>query len=304
MNMLNDEIIHLIGKIRERYDLVYESSDHNVRIEVDLLRADIRELYEKISLLTRSKPPAADLMPPPSNPEIRTEIMPLMVEPVSESEFSSGTESGAFTEHQVTEESFLPNPKLNMDTVDTIALSTIFPESTPEILSPSTNPPRIIEIETTKLPAPPIFTQTPVPSPASKPAPAGHVYENTTQVHSTLDLFGAPASTLADKFRNENRSINEKLNLEITTDKSLGSKLRLKITDLHASIGINDRFIFINELFEGDMRMYDDMLVRLNTCTSLQEAIDVYNQDKALQGWSDQLNSVERLLDFIHRRYD
>jgi len=263
--MSNDEINRLIGKIRERYDQIHEPSGNIIRIEADLLRADIRELYEKISILTKPQYAAVILQSHLPESEKREEEAPILVEPVSAPEF-------------------VPEPK-------------------PEIFSPDPIPESIFEIETQEETASPVVLQTPAQRPANENAPEVQMHETTTPVHSTLDLFGAPTPMLADKFRDEKRSINEKINLETTAEKSIGSKLRLKISDLRTAIGINDRFIFINELFEGNMRMYDDMLGRINTCASLQEAIDVFKHAKDVQGWSDDLNSAERLLDFIHRRY-
>lgn len=291
--MSNDEIIRLIGKIRERYDQVQDPSGNIVSIEIDMLRADIRELYEKISLLTQAKPHAAIPQSQITEPEISEEEVPLMAEPVSETEFTSEPASEVFLEQQVAEGSF------SLDSTP----SSIVTGGKQEIISPVPIFVPISEIETPKEAVPPVLAQTPVQSPASGLNIEMNKQENTAPLHSTLDLFGAPTQTMADKFRGEKRSINEKLNLETTADKSIGSKLRLKITDLRSAIGINDRFIFINELFEGDMRIYDDMLGRLNTCASLQEALEVFNHAKALQEWPDELSSVERLLDFILRRY-
>ncbi|HEX7410820.1 MAG TPA: hypothetical protein VF298_01640 [Bacteroidales bacterium] len=302
--MSNDEIIRLIGKIRERYDQVHESSGNAVRIEVDLLRADIRELYEKISLLTQPESPPDVAKPLYLEPEIMEEVATIMVEPVSESEFAPEPASEVYPVQHVDEDIFSPEPLQEMNTEELITPSPAEPEPKPEILSPNPIPEPVFEMEKPKEADPPVLPQTPAQRPASEPSSAVHLHETTTPGHTTLDLFGTPTSTLADKFRDEKRSISEKLSQQTIADKSIGSKLRLKIIDLRSAIGINDRFIFINELFEGDMRMYDDMLGRLNTCASLQEAIEVFNHAKAVQGWSDELSSVERLLDFIHRRYD
>lgn len=301
--MANEEIIHLIGKIRDRYNQIQDPTGTIVRIEVDLLRADIRELYEKISLLTQSQPPIISQQPQYSKPEMRKEESPLKVDTVSESEFTPGPASEVFPPPQHVEESFSPDPLLKRYAPETTSPSPKVPEPEPEIISPTLIPEPISQEETLIETATHAPAQTPLQPPPTEPSPWLHVHEVSTPVHSTLDLFGAATPTLADKFRGEKRSINEKLNMETTADRSIGSKLRLKITDLRSAIGINDRFIFINELFEGDMRNYDDMLGRLNTCASLQEALEVFNYTKTSQGWSDELISVERLLDFIHRRY-
>lgn len=292
--MSNDEIILLIGKIRERYDKVYEPSGNIVRIEVDLLQADIRELYEKTALLSQVSGSQRHF----PEPEMVEEEGPGIVDNFPEAGFVVDAAIEVQPEQEVVEESFFQESFPGKDAGETLVSSPAIQEPKLDIFSPDPIPEPVFEKAAPKENIAPSE-----PQQVREPAPALHNHETTTAVHSTFDLFGAPATTLADKFRDEKRSINDKLNHETAADKSIGSRLRLKIADLRSAIGINDRFIFINELFEGDMRTYDDMLHRLNTCASLQEAIVVFNNAKDAQGWSDELNSVERLLDFIHRRY-
>lgn len=301
--MSNDEIIRLIAKIRDRYNQMHESSGDIARIEVDLLQADIRELYERISLLRLPQPGGFVPESEKSQPEIRVEETPPMVETVSESESTPGPLSQEHQEPQapeasLSEASFSAEP-LGMDEGEEHVPAPPVPAPAPTVYAQVPVPEPDIEIETPGQVVHPEMQPKQVQNSDITP----QIHETHTPVHSTLDLFGAPSQTLADKFRNEKRSISEKFGVETSADKSLGSKLRLKITDLHSAIGINDRFIFINELFEGDMRMYDEMLGRLNTCNSLEQALEVFNHAKSTQGWSDELSSVERLLDFIHRRY-
>ena len=301
--MYNDEIKSLIGKIRERYDHIQDPSGRIVRIEVDLLQADIRELYEKTAALIQTMPSVVPSESQFSKPDI-PEKSQMKVETVSEPEFIAEPALEAHSEQHVAEKSVIREPVTQHDFLEMVAPSPVIQEKMEDVFTPPPFPDPVPEALPPKEVVPPAVKQTPEYQVSEQSAaPAVHIHETTSPVHSTLDLFGAPTTTLADKFRDEKRSINEKLNLETSGDKSIGSRLRLKITDLRSAIGINDRFIFINELFEGDMRMYDDMLGRLNTCTTLQEAIAVFDNTKIAQGWSDELNSVERLLDFIHRRF-
>ncbi len=301
--MSNDEIIRLIAKIRDRYDQIHEPSANIARIEVDLLLADIRELYERISLIRLPQPGGFMPQPEKSQPEIRVEETRPVVETVSESEFTPGPVSQEHKEPQapeasLSEASFSAELRGMAEGEEFVPVPSV-PEPVPAVYVQVPVPEPNIEIQTPEQVVHPEVQ----PKQVQNSDIAPHMHETHTPVHSTLDLFGTPSQTLADKFRNEKRSISEKFGVETSGDKSLGSKLRLKITDLHSAIGINDRFIFINELFEGDMRMYDDMLGRLNTCNSFEQALEVFNHAKSMQGWSAELSSVERLLDFIHRRY-
>ncbi|MGE5350156.1 MAG: hypothetical protein ACM3NP_12885 [Actinomycetota bacterium] len=54
------------------------------------------------------------------------------------------------------------------------------------------------------------------------------------------------------------------------------------IADIAAAIGINDRFYFIRELFSGDARAYSDTIGRLNTASSLGEAMKILDESTVM----------------------
>jgi len=297
--MSNDEIIRLIGKIRERYDQIHESSGNAVRIEVDLLRADIRELYEKISLLTQPESPPDVAKPLYLEPEIMEEVATIMVEPVSESEFAPEPASEVYPVQHVDEDIFSPEPLQEMNTEELITPSPAEPEPKPEILSPNPIPEPVFEMEKPKEADPPVLPQTPAQRPASEPSSAVHLHETTTPGHTTLDLFGTPTSTLADKFRDEKRSISEKLSQQTIADKSIGSKLRLKIIYLRSAIGINDRFIFIREIFDNNTDKYNTLIDQLDKLETIQQAVELLKANLTLQKNETSLKFV----DLLKRRF-
>lgn len=43
--------------------------------------------------------------------------------------------------------------------------------------------------------------------------------------------------------------------------------------DIRTAIGINDKYLFITELFKDDRAAYDEAIKKLNGCTSLQQAL-------------------------------
>jgi hypothetical protein len=63
-------------------------------------------------------------------------------------------------------------------------------------------------------------------------------------------------ATIGDKFQNNEKNfVNENLGKN-KENKDLTSRLQSKpITDLRASIGINEKFLFIKELFKGKFRL-------------------------------------------------
>ena len=117
------------------------------------------------------------------------------------------------------------------------------------------------------------------------------------------DLFGSHAPTLADRFQTEKKSVNDHLTTE-ADDNSLGNRMqKSQITDLKSAIGINDKFLFINELFKGDLAGYNRAVEALNSCQTKQEAVEKINEMRNQFNWPEQSSSFLRLNDFIKRRY-
>jgi len=69
------------------------------------------------------------------------------------------------------------------------------------------------------------------------------------------DLFSSGQETLSDKLKNDKKVLHDQLVAD--KDESLADKMQKNaIEDLKAAIGINEKFLFINELFKGDMEEY------------------------------------------------
>jgi len=118
----------------------------------------------------------------------------------------------------------------------------------------------------------------------------------------SVDLFSSH-STIADNFKDEKRSLNEKLSLS-QTDKSIADKLKKNpIKDLKVSIGINEKFKFINELFEGNLQKYDDGLAKLNSFSNYEEAYKYLLFLKKESGWGDENEAYLLLSELVSRRY-
>jgi hypothetical protein len=128
--------------------------------------------------------------------------------------------------------------------------------------------------------------------------------ESREPIHLTSDLFtGTETVTIAEKFRDNKKSINDKIGIN-KTDKSIADKLKSKHTDdIKTSIGINEKFLFINELFEGNMQEYNVFIAKLNNLNNLDEAYSFINEQKSIKKWNDNLDSLSKLTDLIENRY-
>jgi len=116
-----------------------------------------------------------------------------------------------------------------------------------------------------------------------------------------VDLFGAP--TIADKLKSDAPSLNDRI-ISGRSDLSLADRMQLKpISDLKSAIGLNDKFQFINELFEGSSDRYTEAVNLLNSCIGIKEAEMLLADLKSRYSWNDQNQVWKKLREFIVRRY-
>jgi hypothetical protein len=76
-----------------------------------------------------------------------------------------------------------------------------------------------------------------------------------------------------------------------------------KIVNLKNAIGINDKFIIMNELFEGNMKEYDEAINKLNNFATFEQAADYLNQLQFDKTWNENLPSLAKLNSFVSRRF-
>jgi len=97
-------------------------------------------------------------------------------------------------------------------------------------------------------------------------------------------------------------SLNERLK-EIKTE--LAEKLTdAPIKDLRKAIGVNDRFLFINELFRGDEAMYERSIKTINNFSILAEAEYWIRRELKIKiGWTDADPIVKQFDQLVRRRF-
>jgi len=88
-----------------------------------------------------------------------------------------------------------------------------------------------------------------------------------------------------------------------TEDQSLLSKLsQSKIVDLKRSIAMNDRFIFIKELFNNDFDTYNRYINDLNSCQNMEQAEQYLSKLKNQYAWDEENETVQFFLSLISRK--
>src|SRR5690606_6931038 len=121
------------------------------------------------------------------------------------------------------------------------------------------------------------------------------------------------AAPKAKETNNLRKEINElvaqntpSLNDRLKQSKSeIGDRLgEMPVKDLKQAIGINDKFQFIQELFRGDVDMYERSIKTINEFRSLQEAeYWIERELKIRQGWLDDTRVVQHFYTLVKKRF-
>lgn len=113
----------------------------------------------------------------------------------------------------------------------------------------------------------------------------------------STDLFGSELPPVIEKPKIEKKA-------EKKEEKQAISRIQKPaITDLTKAIGLNDKFLFANDLFEGSMQEYSIAIQQLNTAGTLESAMEYIGSLQQLYEWDIEKETVKRLLDLVDRRY-
>jgi len=269
-NIIKEEIIELLEVILEQSEIISNYSKQIPQIEIDIVLSNIRELYEKYKAL-----------------EKLNNIQNNITAQVSEEKVKPETVKKPVTVKTETEVKKIINAEVS-ELVKEVKVkeSDVISETTPQIVLPLEG-----KFETKKT----TIKENPLTD-------AEQSQKKSKSKKSSIDLFSAH-STIADKFKDDKKSLNEKLSGS-QNDKSIASKLQKNpITDLKAAIGINEKFKFINELFEGNLQKYNDGIAKLNGFDNLKEAEKYLSFLKDEFSWKDGSEAFHELADLISRRY-
>ena len=253
--ILMNEILTLLDKV-DRQAQILVHLPNMARIDVDLLLAQLRQVYDK-TLDLQLKIETSRLEP---KTEPKVIIAPSAI-PESNIELSVPTAT-------------IPEEPL------------LFPEH--EIPKPA--PPSDYEYSP--------YQQKVTPLPTSPPEIE---YRQPQQSVTPLSTHSAPslnATTVAQP-KSLQQAYEEK-----NADHSIAARLQYNpINDLRSAIGINDKFLFMSQLFKGSLEQYNSAIERLNNFYNYEDAEIFLGSLKILHDWADELPAIEKLQNFVKRRY-
>lgn len=279
-----EKISRLISKIQIDWKRAGGGNHEVSRIDKDILTDDIKKLYELVYELETSATKQ-------NTPYLENSPEKVVVEDIPN---APQTDIQLESEPEVAgKEDDVPEKEQMEEQAEELSKEPVFvTEETEEV----------IEVQAEEEEA--IFSQPPVeheingdevdgPEPKQKEVeqlveqppkkPANHA-------KATLDLFSA-SKTLADVYQNDK-------------DNSLAAKIQNnKILDIKTAIGINDKFLFINEIFKGEMSVYNQAIEKLNQTTDFSDAIHLIEELKSNYGNEENLTSFNKLFEIAKRRF-
>lgn len=109
-------------------------------------------------------------------------------------------------------------------------------------------------------------------------------------------------TSLLDAIGTDDESINESLMDE--DDNSLASKMQKSpLSDIKEAVGMNDRFSYINELFEENTEAYNRAIEQLNTLNNKVEAKEQLSEMAVQYDWDLENKLVQKFVEIVERRY-
>lgn len=135
----------------------------------------------------------------------------------------------------------------------------------------------------------------PPPTPPLAKAPYQAPPYHHAQFHPATVAPAPTAETVA-------KELNEKLK---ETTREVAHKLQdTPIKDLRKAIGINDRYLYINELFNGDEAMFERSVKTLNQFSILPEAEFWMQRELRIKlAWKEDNTLVHQFVQLVRRRF-
>jgi hypothetical protein len=203
--------------------------------------------------------------------------------------------------HVVTTSPIVQPVKVKVDKVPEIPSKPSTPEVKPQINQKISPEPRnkdhkLIKVETSKT-----LEKTSIFDPSIKGLAEEKTVEDQIEVKpkERSILKTHQPESLAEKLQGKRKFVTDSLSNQIRS-KPVASQLQDKpIEDLTKEIGVHDKFLFTKELFNGDNKLFEETLIRLNQYNDITEAL-IYIQENF--NWNDNNKAASKFIELIRRK--
>ena len=141
----------------------------------------------------------------------------------------------------------------------------------------------------------------------SRPELFDYLNTSTKKMVKQPDLFATEntsTETVGEKFQQiPTRSILDHLSSSANNDSMSSHIKQAVIEDIRQVIGINEKFLFINELFKGNMKEYNDFILTLNDIQATDEAKDYLEDIQKRKEWDSHSSAFISFLKIFERKF-
>ena len=118
-------------------------------------------------------------------------------------------------------------------------------------------------------------------------------------VPDSIEIKSTESTIIADTFSRSEDNFNEKLG-RLKNEEDFSKILKtMPLSNLFEAIGVNDRFLFIREIFKGNKDAYSQAIARLNITENITDARAVI---MSYTGDNNGNEATEQLLDLVKRK--
>lgn len=271
---MKQKLYSLISEIfqLENYIQGWRDKDAIPTIEKDLVLRKLQEIYDEVRTLHSSSRPHAEPKVEHVTEEIIHKVPEITVPgPVEEITFEKKTE--------IVEE------------VHSII------EDIPLKSEPVAQELHIPELENITAKTEPVKEET-----KTQPAPVQEIVEVTvtkTEI-KTEKKEDSSKEILANKLSHPQKLIHETVKARTVIDVSTKIKAS-PIPSIQSAINLNDKFVFIRELFKNNNLLYNQTIERLNSAANYNEAISIIEKEFA---WDMSDPVVSKLVELVKRKHN
>lgn len=128
--------------------------------------------------------------------------------------------------------------------------------------------------------------------------------ERVKQPSSTGPVLNLFEEELSNNQPDDKKPVGEKIAGEKPVE-SIGEVIQSKkIDSLKLAIGINEKFFFLNELFEGNMKEYSDTIDALDQKETYKDAMEYLAVLLAEKNWDEESGAYNQLKGFLERKFN
>ncbi len=145
-----------------------------------------------------------------------------------------------------------------------------------------------------------VIVKEPAPIVAQEPKPSAPEPENTKEAEEEVekeqqqlnDRLSAPQRTINDRFEEQER---------VTL---ADHHQQAKVNNVMEAISVNNRYMFTQELFDGDKEEFQKAISRIERCDSFDTAVELLVQDYSkVYHWDMNSEEVKELLKVVFRKF-